>query len=144
VWDWTAHRFGFNSLSALSTTRVADCGAVSDMLIYFATDGTVSQWCGSGVIGCFDWHNYGYDTYVNRWEVFATASETGAIIRIKKSYMDGASQAARIHTVEHEVGHGFGLGHHNPGCTVMSDPPCTYWVDTPDITTARCLYGYAC
>jgi hypothetical protein len=22
--------------------------------------------------------------------------------------------------------------------------PCTYWVDTPDITTARCVYGYAC
>jgi hypothetical protein len=93
-----------------------------------------------GIIACFRPWDWAYDSYVRRWEV------TSVLIPIRKSYIDSAGQAMQIHIFEHELGHGFGLAHHGP-CQpfVMEDPPCSsYWVDTPDITMARCVYGYAC
>jgi hypothetical protein len=142
AWDWT-HRFGFNAKSTLTATREPNCGATTDALFYLTTQTYVNQVCQAyGVIACFisNYQPPQWDSYVQRWEV------KSALIPIRKSYIDSVGQAMQIHIFEHELGHGFGLAHH-ASCqpAVMEDPPCSgYWVDTPDITTVRCVYGYAC
>lgn len=149
AWDWT-RRFGFNALSNLTYTRVTNCGASSDALFWITSDANVVQRCGyleGGGIpdSCFFIEPGGWttDAFVGRQEV------TNVTIPIRQATVPNYSQAAQIHVFEHELGHGFGLQHHvAPSCTVMADhlvgSPCTYWVDTPDIVTARCVYLYQC
>lgn len=139
AWDWT-QRFGFNEESELTATRETNCGVSSDALFWVTSDQNVTEACGSGFIACFDPFTPKWDSYVGRWEVEV------AIIYSRQSWMDTHSQGWNIHLFEHELGHGMGLRHHS-ACApyVMENGLCSgYWVETPDVVTARCVYGYAC
>lgn len=139
--DWL-NDFGFNSLSTLTKTLQSNCGGSSNLLYYLDdNDDEVTLKCGSSLAkACFDPGSPAWDSYVGRWEV------TSAVIWVRKSWIQTQSQNLQISVFEHEFGHGMGMKHH-PACTnyVMESAPCNGWWQTAaDITTARCVYGYAC
>lgn len=144
AWDWT-RRFGFNSGSTLTATLEPNCGASSDVLFWLTTEDNVRSLAGCNIqpgestpVACFRVEASVYDSFLGRDEV------KRATIPVWKWWVDTYGYA--IHIFEHELGHGMGLAHHS-ACTnyVMENAPCNgWWVADGDITTARCLYIYAC